>query len=197
MKVIAMAGSVRRTSYNRAMLAAAAELAPPRMKIQITDAVGALPLFNADLDLETNEQLESVRRLRGEIADADGLLIATPEYNHSLPGVLKNAIDWLSRPGPRDVLAAKPVAIIGATSGPWGTRLAQSALRQVLYSTEASVLPRPMLFVRDCATLFDSTGVLKDAPTRKRLIELIGAFEKWINQLSGQVSGMRSLAIAS
>jgi chromate reductase, NAD(P)H dehydrogenase (quinone) len=197
MKVIAMAGSVRRTSYNRAMLAAAAELAPPRMKIQITDAVGALPLFNADLDLETNEQLESVRRLRGEIADADGLLIATPEYNHSLPGVLKNAIDWLSRPGPREVLAAKPVAIIGASSGPWGTRLAQSALRQVLYSTEASVLPRPMLFVRECATLFDSTGRLNDAPTRKRLIELIEAFEKWINLLSGQASGMRSLAIAS
>src|SRR5581483_11429227 len=98
--------------------------------IELADAP-ALPLFDEDLEPATLGGPDAVRQLRAQVAAGDGLLIATPEYNQSLPGVLKNAIDWLSRPWPDEVLAGKPVAVIGASSGRWGARLAQAALRQV------------------------------------------------------------------
>lgn len=179
MKIVAIAGSLRAESYNRALLHAAGELAPAGMVIHIEREIGEIPLYNADF-----EELESgvpvaVRRLRAAVGAADGLLIATPEYNQSLPGVLKNVIDWLSRPAPDEVLAGKPVAIIGASSGPWGTRLAQAALRQVLAATESRVLPAPMLFVRDCTHVFDFQRRLTDETTRRRLQALLQAFANW------------------
>jgi chromate reductase len=128
-----------------------------------------------------------VRHLRTAVAAADGLLVATPEYNHSLPGVLKNAIDWLSRAAPLEVLAGKPVAIIGASSGRWGTRLAQAAVRQVLTATEAVVMPAPGLFQRDAEQAFDAGGRLVDDTTRKSLRDVLDAFEGWIAR-TGPVS---------
>jgi chromate reductase len=147
------------------------------MRIDLYDDLRKVPMFDEDLEASTAGGPEAVRHLRAAVETADGLLIATPEYNHSLPGVLKNAIDWLSRAAPLEVLAAKPVAIVGASSGRWGTRLAQAALRQVLAAAEAAVLPAPMLFVRDAGIAFDAEGRLVDeAPLR----DVLAAFEGWI-----------------
>ena len=178
--VLALCGSLRRASSNRRLLRAAAELAPSGMLLVLEEELAAIPLFNEDLESASGEGPEAVRRLRARAAAADGLLIATPEYNQSLPGVLKNAIDWLSRPGPGAPLAGKPVAILGATSGPWGTRLAQAALRHVLNATECRVLPSPALYVRDAVKLFDESGALVDSTTRDRLAALLEAFSAWI-----------------
>src|SRR5437868_12684797 len=153
--LLAVPGSLRKHSYNRLLLQAAAELGSDDVSIVRYDELGSLPLFDEDLEKATGGGPEPVRRLRDQVASADGLLIATPEYNHSFPGVLKNAIDWLSRPAPEEVLAGKPIAVIGASGGPWGTRLAQGALRQVLYATESLVMPNPALFVREAGRLFD------------------------------------------
>ena len=122
------------------------------MELMVYDTIADVPLFNEDLEA-SGDAPDGVRRLRESIAAADGLLIATPEYNQSLPGMLKNTIDWLSRPDARgaEVLEGKPVAIVGATTGAWGTRLAQSQLRHALAATGARTLPAPMLFIRDAA----------------------------------------------
>jgi chromate reductase, NAD(P)H dehydrogenase (quinone) len=180
LRVIGIAGSLRRESFNRKLLGAAVELAPSGMDICIERELGAIPLFDADLATENPKGPMTVQKLRDKVAAADGVLISTPEYNQSFPGVLKNLIDWLSLPAPAEVLQGKPVATVGASSGPWGTRLAQAALRQVLFATESRVLPGPQLFVRDCQTRFDSTGRLVDQRTRDQLVGLLQAFESWI-----------------
>lgn len=178
--VLAIPGSLRRGSFNRLLLAAAVESAPAGMSIRVHEGLASIPLFNEDLEQTASGGGDVVRRLRREIAAADGLLIATPEYNQSLPGVLKNAIDWLSRPAPDEVLAGKPIAVIGASSGRWGTRLAQSALRQVLNATESLVMPRPAMYVREAKGLFDADGRLSDQPTREVLEAVLAAFASWI-----------------
>jgi chromate reductase len=156
------------------------ELAPPDMAITVSDDLASIPLFSEDLEEEAGGAPAAVRRLRRAVERADGLLIATPEYNHSLPGVLKNAIDWLSRPGSGPGLAGKPVAIVGATTGAWGTRLAQGALRQVLFATESLVLPAPGLFLKEASRAFDAEGRLSDARTRDVLGEVLVGLAAWI-----------------
>jgi chromate reductase, NAD(P)H dehydrogenase (quinone) len=178
--VLALCGSLRRRSYNRSLLLAAAERAPAGMTIHLYESLGTLPMFDEDLEHETRGGPEAVQHLRRAVATADALLIATPEYNHSIPGVLKNAIDWLSRPAPEEVLAGKPVAVIGASGGRWGTRLAQSALRQVLFATESVPLPSPALFVRDAESVFDENGRLIDVAVGQSLDATIAAFSRWI-----------------
>jgi chromate reductase, NAD(P)H dehydrogenase (quinone) len=182
LKVLAIAGSIRTGSLNRRLLEAAAELAPAGMSLSIAD-LELIPLFSEDLEHAGAPGFDAVQRLRAEVAQADGVLIATPEYNQSIPGVLKNAIDWLSRPLPEEVLAGKPVAVIGASAGRWGMRLAQAATRQVLYATESLVLPRPALYLREATALFDAQGGLMDATTRESLAELLRAFARWIELL--------------
>ena len=181
--ILGIAGSLRRGSYNRLLLAAAVERAPAGVAVDIYDELGSIPLFDEDLESAAGEGQEVVQRLRRQVASADGLLIATPEYNWSIPGVLKNAIDWLSRPGPDEVLAGKPVAIVGASAGRWGTRLAQNALRQVLTSTECLLLPRPALFVRDAGALYDEEGWLMDPSTREQLDAVLVAFTEWLERV--------------
>jgi chromate reductase len=156
--VLAVAGSLRRDSFNRRLLEAAKQNAPSSLNLTLYDGLGGVPLFNEDLEQATHGGPEEVRLLRDAVAAADGLLIATPEYNQSIPGVLKNVIDWLSRPAPEEVLVGKPVSIIGASGGRWGTRLAQAALRQVLTATESIVMPQPAVFVREAAQQFDRSG---------------------------------------
>jgi chromate reductase len=184
MSILALSGSVRRGSYNRMLLNAAAEDVLAGVTVLIYDELSSIPPFNEDLEVATDGGPNVVRRLRRQVASADGLLVATPEYNHSIPGVLKNAIDWLSRPGPEEVLVGKPVAVIGASSGRWGTRLAQSALRQVLYATESLVLVKPAMFVRDAGRLFDGAGRLVDQPTRNEMEAVLAAFADWIHLVS-------------
>jgi chromate reductase, NAD(P)H dehydrogenase (quinone) len=177
--VLGIAGSLRQGSYNRLLLRAAQELAPPGTSIVVYQELGSIPLYDADLERTTGGGPAAVQQLRTLVAAADGILLATPEYNHGIPGVLKNAIDWLSRPAPEEVLAAKPVAIIGASSGPSGTRLAQAALREVLYATESFVLPGPAILASGAARLFDDSGKLVDAAMRERLQALLAAFGRF------------------
>ncbi len=189
MRVLALPGSLRRRSFNRLLLAAAAELVPAGMTLDICDELCSIPLFSEDL--EACHGPGAVHALRDRVRSADGLLIATPEYNQSLPGGLKNTIDWLSRPTPDEVLSGKPVAIIGASTGRWGTRLAQNALRQVLYATESLVMPRPSLFVRDAARLFDASGRLVDPATRKGLGAVLAALAEWITRSGTTITSAR------
>jgi chromate reductase len=165
------------------LLQTARECAPAGMDIEVFGSPESIPLFNEDIEAAEMHGPEPVRHLRRLVEAADGLIIATPEYNQSMPGVLKNNIDWLSRPGPGEVLAGKPVAVMGATSGAWGTRLAQHALRQTLTAIGARAMPEPALYVRDASRLFDASGVLVDSDTRAQLSRLLAAFDGWVDLL--------------
>lgn len=174
--VLCLAGSLRRDSWNRRLLQMTANAAPDGTVLSVYDDLANVPMFNEDTEYP---EPPGVRRWRRAVAMADGLLIATPEYNHSFPGVLKNAIDWLSR-GPDPILVGKPVAVIGASSGSWGTRLAQTALRQVLAATEARVMPAPMLFVARAAERLGAAGQPGDPALNEALGSLTAAFDRWI-----------------
>ena len=175
-------GSLRRESFNRRALLAASALAPPTLKINVFDDLAAVPLFNEDL--ETPRAPPGVERLRSAVADADGVLIATPEYNQSLPGVVKNMVDWLSR-GEPVVLEGKPVGILGATPGSWGTRLAQSVLRHTLTACGALVMPAPQLYLRSAAGLFDVQGRVIDSTTQASLVAFLASFDEWLRRQQG------------
>ena len=181
LRLLGLAGSLRTRSFNRSLLEAGRELTPAGTTITVYEHLADIPPFNEDL--EANPPL-GVTRLRQALQAADGLLIATPEYNQSLPGVLKNVIDWLSRSDPAQGLAGKPVAVIGATTGPWGTRLAQTQLRQILIACQALLLPSPALYVHDALAAFDETGRLIDHEIRDRLGGVIDALVDWIRLVS-------------
>ncbi len=184
LQILAFAGSLRRNSYNRHLLETAALAVPDGIQLTVYDSIADVPLFDEDLEKEHPAGPDGVRRLRAAIAAADAVLIATPEYNQSLPGVLKNTIDWLSRKTTdgQEVLAGKPIAIIGATPGAWGTRLAQAQLRQALVATGSLVMPAPMLFVRDAARVFDADSGHYDAATQKRLSAVLQSLQRWARQ---------------
>ncbi|MDH3524436.1 MAG: NAD(P)H-dependent oxidoreductase [Acidobacteriota bacterium] len=186
MNVLAIPGSLRRGSFNRRLLEAAAALAPPEMDVTLAEGalLAAVPPFSQDLEENGPDgDPEPVRELRRLVRAAHGLLIATPEYNGSIPGVLKNLLDWLSRRRPDAVLADKPVAVTGATPGEWGTRLAQNALREVLGATRALVLPAgTALYVPRAGRLFDADGRLTDPATSERLSKLLSALGSWIER---------------
>ncbi|HET9451619.1 MAG TPA: NAD(P)H-dependent oxidoreductase [Aggregicoccus sp.] len=187
--VLGISGSLRRDSYNRRLLEAAGALVPPGMVLHLGEPLGELPHFDEDLERATAGGPPAVRRLREKVAAAEALLIATPEYNQSFPGALKNAIDWLSRPGPEDVLSGKPVAIFGASTGRWGTRLAQAGLRHVLTATGALVLPQPAVFVAQADRHFDERGTLTDGSTLEALRELLRALDAWALRVGDGAAG--------
>jgi chromate reductase len=181
LKVLGIAGSLRRESYNRALLRTAARLAPPGMTIESWERLGEVPLF--DEDLRSGGQPEAVADLWRRLGEADGLLIATPEYNYGIPGVLKNAIDWVSRPPAESPLRDKPAALMGASTGISGTIRAQGALRQVFSFTETQVLYKPGVFIAQCAAHFDREGgELVDAPTIGAVRAELAAFAAWIRR---------------
>jgi chromate reductase len=183
--VLCLAGSLRRDSWNRRLLQAAVAQAPATLQLDVYGALSAVPLFDEDLEQHDPAGPAGVQALRAAIATADGLVIATPEYNHSIPGVLKNALDWLSRESPAgDVLAEKPVGVFGASSGPWGTRLAQASLRQVLHACGALVMPAPTLFVANAASRFDAGGTLTDLAAMQSLQSFTLAFERWMERMA-------------
>lgn len=188
LQVLAFAGSLRRNSYNRHLVEAAAQAAPAGIVVTIYPGIADVPLFDEDLETETAGGPEGVKRLRAAVAAADGVLIATPEYNQSLPGVLKNTLDWVSREdaGHRDVLAGKPVAIMGATPGKWGTRLAQAQLRHALAAMGALTMTSPQLYVAEAASVFDADSVAFDAGTQKRLGRFLEGFQSWMRLVRGE-----------
>lgn len=175
--VLALSGSLRRDSYNRRLLSSARAHACDAFSISIYDDLSTVPMFNEDLEADGGPS--GVRRLGAAIARADALLIATPEYNQGMPGLVKNVLDWLSR-GEPEPLAGKPVAVLGATVGPWGTRLAQAALRQSLMACGALVMPTPQIYLRNAADAFNSDGNLTDERTRASLTSFLASFREWI-----------------
>lgn len=178
---LGVAGSLRRGSYNRGLIRAALELAPPGVTVVSYDLLD-IPLYNGDVEAEGDP--EAVTRFKAAIAGADGLLIATPEYNHCVPGVLKNAIDWASRPAGRSVLTGKPVAIMGATTGRGGTARAQAHLRDGLAYTNGYVLPLPEVLVPMAGERFDADSNLVDPETRAMIVDLLKAFAAWTRRLA-------------
>jgi chromate reductase len=180
-RVLGIAGSLRRDSYNRRLLAAARGLVPTGMEIEIFDLAG-IPLYNGDLDVEGKRPGE-VERLKREIAGADALLFATPEYNHSVPGVLQNAIDWASRPGGKSVFVGKPAGILGASPGAIGTARAQQQLKLVLFSTLALVLPHPGVAVGQVVEKLGPAGELIHEPTREFLRAFLRDLRDWTVRL--------------
>jgi chromate reductase, NAD(P)H dehydrogenase (quinone) len=176
LKVLGICGSLRKSSYNIAALRACGELMPAGMTLQIT-SIADIPMFNQDV-LDAGMP-GPVKRLRDEIVAADGVLFASPEYNFSLTGALKNAIDWASRP-PNQSFQDKPVAVFSATQGPLGGPRNQYDLRRILVQLWAHPLPRPEVFIGLANTKFDASGKLTDETTRKFLTDLLAGFKDWI-----------------
>ena len=176
LKVLGISGSLRKNSFNSAALRTCAELMPAGMKLSYA-RIDDIPLFNQDVfDAGLPE---SAKRFRAEVAAADGLLIASPEYNFSVPAALKNAIDWGSR-APNQVFHDKPIAIFSAAPGPVGGARVQYDLRRILGQLWGHVLPRPEVFIGNAAGKFDAQGRLTDETTRKFLSELLAGFQTWI-----------------
>jgi len=175
-RVLAFCGSLRAKSFNRALLRAALELAPPELAITPWDSLD-LPLFNADVEAKGDPA--SVAAFKQAVGAADALLIATPEYNHGITGVLKNAIDWASRPAATAPIKGKPVALMGASTGINGTVRAQLQARQVLASIGCPVLLGADVFVRNAASAIDAEGRLADEPGRQALARMLAAFVPW------------------
>ena len=170
-RILAISGSLRAGSYNSALLRAAVELAPDSMMIDIYDGLGSLPFVNEDLGLA--EAPQPVMDLRARVAEADALLIATPEYNYSVPGILKNAIDWLSLPPSTSCLRRKAVATVGASVGNFGTVRAQLALRPVWVATQARAVGKPEVHVARARQRLDELGRLVDQQSPDLLAELL------------------------
>jgi chromate reductase, NAD(P)H dehydrogenase (quinone) len=179
--VVGFAGSLRRGSYNRALLRAATELAPPALHIAIHELDG-IPLYNGDV--EAVGAPASVLELREAIRKADGFLIASPEYNHGVPGVLKNTIDWLSRPARDSVLNGKVAAVMGASPGVTGTARGQSQLRQAFVFTNTYALLQPEILVGRAHEKFDADGRLIHQATRDFLATFLERFAELIARFS-------------
>jgi chromate reductase len=173
--ILGFAGSLRKGSYNRMLLQAAAQVLPEGATLEIFDLEG-IPPFNQDLE---QSPAECVKEFKAKIRAVDALLIATPEYNYSVPGVLKNALDWASRPPQTSVLRKKPVGIVGASGGRSGTMRSQLALRQVFVFTGSYVMPQPEFLLADAAQKCDADGSLVDEETRDRLRTFLAALVDW------------------
>jgi len=169
-RILGISGSLRERSYNRALLQAARELAPEGVEIEEFD-LSSIPLYDADVEAAGDP--EPVAALRAAVRDADALLFATPEYNRGTSGVLKNAIDWLSRPALASVLRWKPAAVMGASTGRGGTRRAQQQVRDALLHPGAIVLEEPEVAVPVAWEHFDEDGRLVDEKTRDSIRALL------------------------
>lgn len=181
MKVIGLSGSLRQDSYNSMALRAAQRIAPAGMTIEIVD-IRAIPLY--DEDVRSKGEPAAVVEIKEKIRDADAVLIATPEYNFSLPGVLKNALDWLSRP-PLAPFEEKLVAVMGASAGATGTARAQLDLRKVLIFLNAFTVNKPEVLIRDAAGKFDAEGELTDEATCEFIGDLLNSLQRMEGRLRG------------
>jgi chromate reductase len=173
--VIGISGSLRRLSYNSSLLRAAQELAPEGMSITIYE-LNDIPLYNNDVEQQGDPA--PVAAFKRAIGAADALLISTPEYQRSVPGVLKNALDWASRPAGKSVLRQKPVAIMGASPGMTGTARAQTVLREVLCYSDMRVLSRPEILIAFADDKFDAQGRFTDEDGRKYLQKMLTALSR-------------------
>jgi chromate reductase len=180
-KILAVSGSLRRRSFNTMLLGAVAAMAPAGTTI-VAGTIKGIPLYDGDVDAAG--QPAAVRELKEQIAGADGLLLVSPEYNHSIPGVLKNAIDWVSRPGAdiARVFGNRPVGVIGATTGAGGTTLAQEAWLPVLRALGMAPFFGAKVMVAQAAKVFDEHGMLQDAAVRGQLEKYLAAFVQFVER---------------
>jgi chromate reductase len=178
-KVLAFAGSLRKGSYNKSLIRAAVELAPPTMAIEIYDLEG-IPPFNQDIE---NNPPAKVVEFKEKIRSADALLIATPEYNYSVSGVLKNAIDSASRPKEGNPLEGKPVAIMSASTGRFGGARAQYHLRQTFIFLDMHTVNRPEVMMSDAPHNVDEKGNVTNQQTRLLIKQLLQALSEWTQRL--------------
>ncbi|CUW39764.1 putative NADPH:quinone oxidoreductase 2 [Magnetospirillum sp. XM-1] len=178
-QIAIIVGSLRKDSFNRKLADAIVKLAPPEFSFQHTQ-IGGLPLYNQDDDLTP---VPAVSRLRAEIAAAHGLLFVTPEYNRSIPGVLKNALDHGSRPYGKSVWAGKPAGIMGCSPGAIGTSLAQQHLRNVLAYLDVPTLGQPEAFIQIKDGFFDADGAIANPDTRKFLQGWMDKYVSWVENL--------------
>ena len=178
-RIVGISGSIRKESYNSAALRVAQELAPDGVEIRLAD-ISAIPLYNDDVRKEGLPA--SVVSLVELIDTADAVMIATPEYNYSIPGVLKNAIDWVSKADDLP-FRRKPVAILGASMGTFGTARSQYDLRKVLVSQDAYVLSQPEIMIASAHARFDADGNMTDEKTRELIEAQIVALKEWAMRL--------------
>jgi chromate reductase len=181
-KILGFVGSLRKGSYNKALMRAASELLPENATIEVFDLEG-IPPFNQDLE---NQPPPTVKDFKAKIRKADALLIASPEYNYSIAGVLKNAIDWASRPSGDNAFEGKPVAVMSASIGRLGGARAQYHLRQVFVALNLHPLNSPEVMVPYAEERFDASGSLTDEATRKLIWQLIEALVQWTKKLKGK-----------
>jgi chromate reductase len=183
--VVGIVGSLRAQSYNRALLRTAEELTPAGLTIEIHD-LHEVPLYNGDVEAAGDPP--GVAALKAAIRAADGVLMATPEYNHGVPGVMKNAVDWLSRPPQGAALAKKPVGLIGASPGATGSARGQSQLRQAFEFTNSYCMPQPEYLLFRAHEKIDADGRLTDQASRDFLGKYLVAFADWVRLFAGQPS---------
>lgn len=181
MHILGISGSLRSASLNSAALRACADVLPAGVTLSTFD-LSPIPLYNEDVRVQGLP--DAVQQLREQIRAADALLIATPEYNYSIPGVLKNAIDWASRP-PEQPFNGKPIALIGATPGGFGTSRAQYHLRQVFIYLNAHLLNQPEVFISAAPSKFDEQGKLTDTATAEQLRKMLATLVDWAQRLRG------------
>ncbi len=178
-RILAMSGSLRAGSYNSAALRVMKEIAPAGMAIDIFD-LSPIQLYNEDVKVKGFPP--PVEDLRRRVKAADGILFATPEYNYSVSGVLKNTIDWVSRP-PEQPFEGKPIGVIGASIGTFGTGRAQYHLRQMFVFMNGYVMNRPEVMIPQAQNKFDASGALTDQPTRDILTAFVTAFQAWVRRV--------------
>jgi len=184
-QLVGLSGSLRKGSYNRLLLKAATQLLPTDVSMEII-SIADIPLYNADLDLPAAKQRpEVVEHFRKMLADADGILISSPEYNYSIPGGLKNAIDWASR-GEDSPLVRKPIAVIGATTGLWGTTRMQMSFHNVFLFLDMKPVYKPEVLVAQAEKKFDKEGNLIDETAKKLVRQKLEALKQLIH-LQAQV----------
>ncbi len=181
-KVLAFAGSLRTGSYNKALIRAAMDVAPENVAIEVFDLEG-IPPFNQEFEANPPQK---VAEFKEKIKNADALLIATPEYNYSIPGVLKNAIDWASRPKAETPLEGKPVAIMSASTGRLGGARAQYHLRQSFIFLNMHPVNRPEVMLSDAAYNVDANGKVTNEQTRQLIKQLLDSLVSWTNRLKGK-----------
>ncbi len=179
-KILGFSGSLRKGSFNKALILKAIRLAPPHIKIEYFD-LSPIPLFNEDVRIEQGEP-EAVKLFKDKIRETDALLIAVPEYNYSLSGVLKNAIDWASRPIATSPLNEKPFAMMSAGGGLGGAR-AQYHMRQIAVFTNMFPINRPEFLIPRAESVFDAEGNLLDLKYEDRIKELLESLYKWTLRL--------------
>jgi len=184
-RILGIAGSLRRQSYNRGALRAAAELAPEGATVEMFELDG-IPGFSED---DEQNPPEKVVELKRKIREADAVLFVTPEYNYSIPGVLKNAIDWASRPYGDSAWSGKPAAIMGASVGTIGTARAQYHLRQVMVFLNMFPVNQPEVMIGNASQRFDSEGNLTDEQTKEFIRQLLVNLVEWTRRIGGGNAG--------